>query len=450
MHSNRIFSRWWPALVVLAVLAVNLQAGEKGDESDEGKRAQGLGPDGLPKYRHPYPDGLYSTVTAMNTFGIPEDAPKLKKLKLKVPGFKKEMPVHMIMQDYVAPLVVVLMGVDGKVDGPWGDLFPYWYSAAGYHVLTFDGTFTAQYPQICGQGVVGNFDAETDQVAAVVDAFLKTPEIAKKVNKVGVIGMSFGATQALLLAAKAKAGKLPFALAGCLALSPPVRLKTAARIVDRFFVEDRWDTTMIELAEKFMPHRPVAEGQRIPFKPTEMRAAIGFAFRDGLTEVVERNDRAYKLKILPSEESGDNRGTWAEATGFERFIEAYTFPYWQKKGTVKSAEELWDMADLVKILPRLPAYAEAVVAANDPFTTAEDLAAAKAVDAGKNLIVLPNGGHLGFIAADWTLVKALRMFKEKQPQPEGLDRGDLDRARKDVLDAAKEGNKEIAPNDPKK
>jgi pimeloyl-ACP methyl ester carboxylesterase len=263
------------------------------------------------------------------------------------------------------------------------------------------------------------------------------PEAKKAVTKVGVIGMSFGATQALLLAAKSKAGKLPFELSGCLALSPPLKLKTAAQVVDRFFAEDRWDTTMIQLAEKFCPHVPVAEGQPIPFKPTELRAAIGFAFRDGLTQVVERNDRAYKLKILPSEESGEHRGTWAEATGFVKFIEEFTFPYWQKKGVVKTPQDLWDMADLSKILPRLPDYADAVVAANDPFNTAEDLADVKAADVNKRLIVVPNGGHLGLLYADWTLVKCLRMFKERRPE-QVLQPNDLDRARKELHDTAKD------------
>ena len=438
---------WVISAAAILVLS-GVKSAEQGNEADEPKKPRReLGPDGLPKYHHPYQDGLYSTVTAMNTFWVPEKLPGQKKLKLKVPGFKKEMPVHAILKDYNAPLVVVLMGVDGKVDGPWGGLFQYWYSEAGYHVLTFDGTFAPAYADICGQGVVGNFDAEADQVAAIIDAYVKLPEVRQKVTRVGVIGMSFGGTQALLLAAKDKAGKLPFELSGCLALSPLVSLRTAARTVDRFFDEDRWDTTMIELAERFGPHVPVAEGQPIPFKATEMRAAIGFVFRDGLTDVVERNDRAYRLGILPDTWSGENRGSFAEATGFERFMETYTFPYWKKKGTVRSADELWDMAELSKLLPRLPAYADAVVAANDPFTISEDLAAAQAADANKCLTVLPVGGHLGFIAADWTLVKALHLFKKKNPQA-ALNRSDLDRARQEALNAAKAAAQSFeAPDD---
>ncbi len=421
--------RWVAPLAAMLVCAgsLSLRAAEKGDETDtkpDGKSPAPAsattenqiverGSDGLPKFKHPYKDGLYSTVVAMNMFYVPVPE-KQKKGKLKVPGFRREVPIFTITQDYPAPLIVVLMGVDGKVDGPWGTLFPYWYSEAGYHVLTFDGTFTPQYPAMAGQGCVGNFDAEADQVAQIIDAYLKT-DVKAKVTKVGVVGMSFGGTEALLLAAKSKEGKLPFELSGCLALSPLVNLRTSAQTIDRFYREDRWDTTMVDLAKKFMAHQPVAEGQPIPFQATELRAAIGFAFRDGLTDVVDRNDRAYGLKVLPSGDPGtdEDRGTYAAATGMERFIDEFTFKYWQKKGAVKSPEELFDMANLAKILPRLPSYAEAVVAENDPFDTPEDIAVAKAADVNHRLTVVPVGGHLGFISADWTLVKALRIFGRK-------------------------------------
>ncbi len=432
-----------PFLLAFFLAAISAAA-ERGDEGDERRPAE-TGADGLPKYKHPYSDGLYSTVTSMNMFWVP-DVQNQKKGKLKVDGFRKEVPIYSVMQSYRAPLIVVLLGVDGKVDGPWGDIFPYWYSEAGYHVLTFDSTFTPGYPEMSGQGVVGNFEAEAVQVAAVVDAFLKTPEAKKSVSAVGVVGMSFGATQALLLAALGKEGKLPFELSGCLALSPPVSLRTAAQKVDGFFRDDRWDTTMIELAKKFGPHAPVAEGQPIPFSATEMRAAIGFVFRDGLTKVVERNDRYYKLKVLPSEDGDENRNSHAEATGFERFMESFTFPYWQKKGAVKTADDLWRMTELKSILPRLPDYAEAIVAANDPFNSPEELAEARAADKKGRMTVVPNGGHLGFVAADWTLVKALRIFKNKGPLEETQDRRTPDQARKEAQDAGREAvNREVPP-----
>lgn len=416
--------------VAAAALCLNfaIYSGEKGDEGDDRPARNERGSDGLPKYRHPYKDGLYSTVTAVNTFPDLEVKGQ-KKMKLKVPGFKKDFTVYATLQNYRAPLVVVLMGMDGKVDGPWGCLFPYWYNEYNYNVLTFDNSFTPPYSDIVQQGVAGNFDAEADQAAAIIEAFLKTEEAKKCVTEVGVVGFSFGGIHALQLAKKDAEGKLPFKLKGCLAISPPVKLKTAAKTVDKFFHDDRWDTTMVELAKKFGAHVPVEEGEKIPFAATEMRAAVGYVFRDGLTKLVERNDRVYKLKILPSEESGEHRGTYAEAIGFEKYIGEIVTGYWQKKGDIKGAEDLWNAADLEYLLPRLPDYAEAIVAADDPFTTAEELAQVKAIDRNNRLTVLPNGGHLGFIASDWMLVKSLRIFggrlkpdarefPEDNPQPD--------------------------------
>jgi len=71
-------------LVLAGLLAFTsaLPAGERGNESDAPRRVVETGPDGLPKFRHPYDNGLYSTVTAMNTFGVPE-LEKQQKLKLK-------------------------------------------------------------------------------------------------------------------------------------------------------------------------------------------------------------------------------------------------------------------------------------------------------------------------------------------------------------------------------
>jgi predicted alpha/beta-fold hydrolase len=462
---NRFF--WKLGLLAAIVVTFSLRAAEKGDEGDDSnKRTVDTAPGSLPPYKHPYTDGLYSTVVAMNMFYIPNEEleKKIKKQKLKVPGFRKDVQVYASMQDYQAPLLVIILGGDGKADGPWGGLFPYWYSEAGYHVITFDSTFTPLYPEVNGQGVVGNFDAEADQIAQVIAAFLKTAD-AKKVTTVGVLGLSFGGTQALLLAKKQAEGKLPFELSGCLALCPPIKMKTAAHAVDKFFAEDRWDTTMVELAKKFGAHAPVAEGQKHPFTDSEMRAAIGFVFRDGLTNVVERNDRYYKLKILPSEESGENRKDYAQATGFTRFMEDYTFPYWQKKGNLKTVDDLWATCDLTKILPTLPPWAEAIVAENDPFNSPEDLDEAKAIDKNKNLTVVPTGGHLGFVSGDWALVKALRIFQRKageaggKPGPDVVapqapaidDKRTPDQARKEAMDAVNDALKQdVPPADPKK
>jgi predicted alpha/beta-fold hydrolase len=329
--------------------------------------------------------------------------------KISVPGFQRPVTVNYIKQNFPAPLIIVLMGGDGEVKGPFGELYPYWFGHAGFNVVTFDNAFTPRYPDVSGHGVVGNFDKDTDDAVAIANAFIQQND-PKSFTRIGVIGLSFGGSQALLMAAKAKAGQLPFELSGALAMSPPIRLLGTAQIVDGFFHNDRFKTTMVELGQKFGNHTPVPEGQAIPFTPTQMRGAIGYAFRDQLSKVADRNDREYRLGVLPSVNGNEDRGTVAEATSLQRFLQLYTAKYWQTKGAITDPREIWEMPNYERLLPLLPDYAEAVVAANDPLSYPNDIESAKTADGGKHLTVLPRGGHLGFITSEWALVKAHHIF----------------------------------------
>jgi hypothetical protein len=414
-------SRWTRAIVAvlcLGICAAQVCRAESGKEGDERPRQPlELGPDGLPKYRHPYYDGLYSTITAMYYCGTPQEYMKanFQTGSVSVPGFSKPVPVSFVKQSFPAPLVVVLLGGDGEVKGPFGELYPYWFGHAGYNVLTFDNAFTPRYPDICGRGVVGNFDQDTESAIAIIDAYIKQTD-PKSYTRVGVVGLSFGGSQALIMATKAKQGKLPFELAGCLAFSPPVKLLSTAEIVDGFYKNDRFKTTMVELGKKFGNHVPVKEGERIPFEQTEMRGALGFAFRDQLSKVVDRNDRAYRLNMLPAPGGEADRNTYAEATSLQRFIHLYTADYWVKKGVCATREEVWEIPNIERLLPNLPDYAEAVIAANDPFDRPEEIEAVKNMDGGKHVTVLPRGGHLGMITSEWALVKAHHLFDKTTPE----------------------------------
>lgn len=396
-------------VTLLACVCVRAEDPNAGD--GPARKPLELGPDGLPKFRHGYDDGLYSTITAMYYCGTPQEYMKanFREQKIGVPGFSKPVTVYEIKQSFPAPLVVVLMGGDGEVKGPFGELYPYWFGHAGFNVVTFDNAFTPRYPDVSGRGVVGNFEEDTNGAIAIVDAYMKQNG-PQNYTRVGVIGLSFGGSQALIMAMKAKMGQVPFNLAGALAMSPPIRLLGTAQIVDGFYKNDRFKTTMIELGKKFGSHVPVAEGQNPPFSQTEMRGAIGFAFRDSLAKVTDRNDRVYGLNMLPKSGGGEDRGTYAEATSLQRYIELYAGKYWVGKGAVPSTRELWEMPNLARLLPMLPDYAEAVVAENDPLNYPDDVAAIKAQDGGQHVTVLPKGGHLGFITSEWALVKAHHLF----------------------------------------
>jgi len=401
-------------LAAFALAAVSPCFAETGNEGDGPSRKPiELGPDSLPKYRHGFDSGLYSTVTAMYYCGTPPEYMKsnVRQGTVQVAGFAKPMTVTYVKQSFPAPLVVVLLGGDGEVKGPFGDLYPYWFGHAGFNVLTFDSPFTKSYPDVANNGVVGNFEKDTEAAAAIIDAYVKQND-PKSFTRIGVVGMSFGGSQALILATMAKQGKLPFELSGCLAFSPPIKLLSTAKLVDGYYKNDRQDTTMVALGKKFGNHTPVKDGQSPPFNDKEMRGALGYVFRDQLKNVVDRNDRVYGLNMLPKSGGDQDRNQHAEATSLQRFIELYTAPYWKQKGAIANSMEVWTKPNLDRLLPMLPDYADIVIAENDPMNDLNDLTSIKALDGGKHITVLPNGGHLGMITSEWALIKAHHLFEK--------------------------------------
>src|SRR5207244_3067819 len=133
-----------------------------------------------------------------------------KKLSLKVDSFKKKFPVRAIFQRETAPLVVVLLGIDGRADGALGKLWPSWFAEAGCHVLTFDSTFLPSFIEYSGHGVTGNLIAESERVRDIISAFIEQSDAKGKISKIGIVGMSYGGIEALVLGSMAKEGKLPF------------------------------------------------------------------------------------------------------------------------------------------------------------------------------------------------------------------------------------------------
>ena len=80
----------------------------------------------------------------------------------------------------------------------------------GFNV-TFDNCFTPRYPDVSGHGVVGHFEKDTDDAIAIANAFIQQND-PKNFTRIGVIGLSFGGSQALIMATKAKQGQLPFSV----------------------------------------------------------------------------------------------------------------------------------------------------------------------------------------------------------------------------------------------
>jgi predicted alpha/beta-fold hydrolase len=365
----------------------------------------------LPVYDYKYSNGLYATLAGyLSVKDI--KLRNQRKVELHVPNFRKKFTVQAVIQPQAAPLVVVLLGVDGRADSPLGKLWVSWYADAGYHVLTFDSTFLPSFSEISGHGVAGNLVVEADRIKDVVATFLKLRELDGKVGKIGVVGMSYGGLQSLLLGQMSAQGKLPFELTAVQAYSPPINLQRTGELIDQWHAEDRWEYTLTELAGKMSGHKPVESNADIPFNDSMMRAGIAAVFRLNLADLIVRNDRMYKMNLLPKGDNFDEeylKRDYAATWGYSKFMSDLSFKYWQQKTGMHDLSELISPIELPNLLKTQPAFSEVILSEDDPFNTAEDSQSLKAAGAA-NLTVLPHGGHLGFVSEPWTKAKLLSLF----------------------------------------
>jgi len=367
---------------------------------------------GLPPYEFRYTNPLYATIAGYLLIKDQEFREQ-RSYKLEIKSFRQKMPVKAVAQHQDAPLVVILLGVDGRTDSPLGKLWASWYAAAGYHVLTFDSTFLPGFVKISGHGVTGNLKAEAGRIKEIIAAFLELSEIRGKVQKIGIVGMSYGGLEALLLGQMAAAGQLPFKVDGLQAYSPPLKLDKTGELLDRWYNEDRWNYTLVQLADKLSGHKPVSPDAPAPFEDGLMRAGIAALFRLSLAEVVLRNDAVYKLHKLPSGNEFDDqyvKEEYAKLWGYKRFTEDMAFPYWEQKAGMRSVSELTGQAHLANLLDSQLPCAQVILAEDDPFNAPEDMAEFKAAAAKKPVVFLPHGGHLGYVNEPWTKAKLMTLF----------------------------------------
>jgi len=369
-----------------------------------------VAPDGVP-----YVNGLYDTALGfLSVKNVCLDC--AKTYVLDVCKINCKMPVRAVIQDHSAPLVVVLLGIGGRPESDFSKLWPSWYACAGNHVLFFESTFLEDFNQRSQHGVNGNVFAETELVANIVDAFLHQTCAEGQVTKIGVVGMSYGGMQALILGEMAQEKKLHFEIAAIQAYSPPIRLQESARIIDGWYAETYGRYTLVELL-KLQSLKPDQSDPTLGVPEDKLKAAVSTSFRLEFPHMVAYNDRNYHLHKLPRGGDFDDqyvREDYATRWTFTKFAYDMSYPYWQEKLGLPSLEPLIQAAELPALISKQPpGTTQVILAQDDPLDSAEDMASFKSFAQGKPVTILPRGGHLGYVNADWTKTKVLALFDAK-------------------------------------
>ncbi|MCW8129214.1 MAG: hypothetical protein KIS92_02410 [Planctomycetota bacterium] len=364
-------------------------------------------------FEYPVADGLFATVTAMDSF----EAPKIKGekvIKLKdLPGFKMSVSVRALLQDKPAPLAVILLGLATQSKDPLARLWQQQAYEAGFHVLAFDSVFRRSFNERSRHGLPGYLEAEALAVAQVVEAFAAHPDVQGRVTKVGLLGASYGGMLALNVMRLAQDGKTKLKPERARIFSSPVSMRTAAALLDRYFDEDRSQFALLQLA-RLKGQKPTPEGAPVPFEASLMRAGIAYVFREDLEEAILCASEVYDCRMEPQSVGMGPAGKFTDPLGgrvFSRYYEELVVPYWTKQGALKSPADLAAMGDLRQLLPKMPEGVRAFLAVDDPLNDPKELDELKSAAKPGQLLLLPRGGHLGYVGTAWAKAQVQDLFK---------------------------------------
>jgi predicted alpha/beta-fold hydrolase len=263
-------------------------------------------------------------------------------------------------------------------------------------VLSFDSIFRDDVSKRSRHGVAGNLKAEAEVAIRIIERFLNQEDVKGRVSKIALVGTSYGGSVALNIMLQPKA----FSTSRVLVFSPPVRMQTAAARLDAMRPALQKFGTGDLL--KMRGHERVEPGAPPPFSDDLMQAGVAYVFRKELAKVVERMDELYDLNRM-GEESGKE---WT----FMEFVQNMCWPYWSQHG-VSSIEELWDHGDLFKLLPQVEDNVQVILTDDDPLNDPLELVSLQSRFAAPKLLVLQNGGHLGYAGNDWVADRLARLFE---------------------------------------
>lgn len=370
----------------------------------------------LPPYAFPWDDGLYGT--AAGFLGVKNVCFSYPcSFKLCVSSFcNSPFTVKAVIQDHTAPLVVMLLGIHGLPEEDFSKRLPSWLAEAGFHVLAFESTSLQDFNEHTRHGVSGNLWRETELACDIVAAFLEQSGARARIGKIGVVGVSDGGVEALMLGAMVAQKKVPFEVVSIQSYSPPLNMLHTAQLVDSWYAQTHNQFPLAKLLS-LKKHVPDRGNPKSPLSDAELKAALSTLFRMPLAALIAYNDRAYHLNKLPKGDDFDDRyvrESYAEQWGFERFALSMSYPYWQKELNLSSLDPLLEKLELTNLIRNQPSgMTEVILAQDDPLDIPEDMNAFKTFARGKPVIMLPRGGHVGFIGEEWTKAKVQSLFEGK-------------------------------------
>jgi ABC-type transporter lipoprotein component MlaA len=364
---------------------------------------------------------------------IPDFVDKAVTRKVLVPATGKKLPYNCWMQKQPAPVVYYIPGLGSyRLDQSalaYADLL----YRHGYSVVTFSNPFQQDFMEHAStQAVPGYGPADCDDVVNVLKLIREDMRKWRgdKITGNYLTGVSHGGYFTLMIAEREAAGQLNgLTFDRYVAVEPPPQLIHALHALDEMFnapldwPADQRRPQMLAAIYKalYFAQNGLEISGDIPLSRDESRFLIGLVFRYTLMNVIVDTQRRHNLGVLKvSPDKFVRQESYREIRqiGYAGYLDRFVLPYLMETGRGTNRDALIAATDLVQGTDYLRNNPKVrVQICEDDFLLSPPEIAWYRATLGTNLIVYPEGGHLGNLHVPAVQEALVKLFSGQTTNP---------------------------------
>lgn len=298
------------------------------------------------------------------------------------------------------PLIIYLPGIFNNAKSNQGKRAIKEYSKRGYHIVSIPNPWSEDYIKARPYGTKpGDIISEAKAVRAVMDAAIVALK-PENITSIELVGASYGGFLAGVVQALEPQGASLFTATSILA--PPLDFSYSLPYMDEQMIrhyEEAEDLSLFDHIKIFFNY--VTADFRNDVSETSKRYAKPFTiqkgFKEGLIKAVEYYSKANDVDWLPNFSSKEEEKEWEKNFVFSSYFSDYA----NELEEVLSGEA-GVLAHWLEQAVALGHQVRVLTTENDFLNPMQFPTKSRyTLMRQENFLILPQGGHLGFIAFDW-------------------------------------------------
>jgi predicted alpha/beta-fold hydrolase len=312
-----------------------------------------------------------------------------------------------------SPLVVVIPGIFSSAVDSRARLLHRRFKKMGYHVAVLPNPWSDVYIKANPNSMPGDvFHEAKVMLELLTDAKRRVGE--ENITVTHVVGLSYGGYLAPIVATFDKLDHYNLIDGQTTMVGPPLDMRTTIKKLDKLIeleipeVRDVEFRTLVKVIADYLKFR---SGDNI--SPTSKKYSrplvVSYGFHKPLLSTLKRLNKVKKMDFIPKFENKEERIEWENQIGFRFYLDEIAPEIRQYLDSHFADLHYW----MDKAMALNDGKVRLITAADDFLNTTDIEPYQSKARAEEHTMVLPSGGHLGFMHLPWFKEFCVAVYAQK-------------------------------------